>query len=1058
MFAIMLFGMVGFSRLAVKLLPDLSYPSVTIRTMYDGAAPVEVEQLISKPIEEAVGVVKGLRRIHSVSKSGLSDVVLEFEWGTDMDMASLDVREKLDTVVLPLEISKPLLLRFNPNLDPIVRIAMSTEQEQSLEDLKHMRTYADEQLKRKIEAVKGVAQVQLSGGLERQIEITLDQYRLTQLGLTSDHILKRISAENVNVSAGKVLEGEKEYLVRTFNQFLTLDSLGQLIVYRDANTMVRLFEVATIKNGNKEQQDVVRVNGQPAVELAIYKEGDSNTVQVADAIKQAVEQINKDKEVQLTVIFDQSTFIKQAVNEVTSAGLLGSLLAMLVIYLFLKDIVATLIISIAIPVSIVATFNLMYFSGISLNIMSLGGIALAVGLLVDNAIVVLENIDKYKQQGLTKLDAAVKGSQEVASAIFASTLTTLAVFVPLIFVDGIAGSLFSDQAMTVTFSLIASLVVALTVIPMLASRQGFQALPALIKPKKKLPDSKLGKLKHYSATVFSFPFIVLFKQLPQLLLTSIMALFRVFSFILGKLFWPIKTLFNFVYRGIEKAYQPLLKGALKRPLVTTLVAVAISAIIFMQLPKLGQELIPQMAQGEFYAEVLLPPGTDVKRTDEVLETLRLAIAEHPSVTSIYAQAGSAGLLTSQGNKGGEHWGRLQVNLSSANSYQAVAGLLRTQGAKISDLELNIEHPQLFSFKTPLEIELQSYDLVQLRQASEQVLAALDNNPRFSDLQNSMRDGQPELLIEFDHPRLAALGLEAPEIARAIATRVGGNVASKYTVRDRKIDIEVRSQIDERNEASDISQMIINPNSTRPISLGSVAFISYQVGPAAIDRVDQQRVAIISSNLGFGTLDEAAAEAEQIINNLNLSKGVLTRVVGQNEEMQHSFNSLKMALALAVFLVYVVMASQFESFVQPLVILGAVPMALAGAILGLMLTNTPLSVVVFIGVIMLAGIVVNNAIVLTDRMNQLLNQGEQLRDAIYQAATSRLRPIMMTTFTTTLGLLPMAIGIGEGAEVRAPMAITVIFGLTLATLLTLVVIPALLSMVSKNSTAAEVSHA
>jgi len=1050
MFAVILFGMVGFSRLAVKLLPDLSYPTITIRTQYIGAAPVEVEQLVSKPIEESAGIVKGLRKISSISRSGMSDVVLEFEWGTDMDMASLDVREKIDTIELPLDVKKPLLLRFNPNLDPIVRLALSVPDASDTE-LKQMRTYAEEELKRQLESLTGVAAVRLSGGLQQEVHIQLNQEKLTQLNLNAALIRNRIAEENINLSAGKVIQGDKEYLVRTLNQFNSLDELGQIVVYRDAQTLVRLFEVAEIVDAHKERNDITRIGDQESIELAIYKEGDANTVAVARKVTAALDTLNGEgSKSELEVIYDQSEFIESAVSEVTSAALLGSLLSMLIIYLFLRDIIPTLIISISIPFSVIATFNMMYFADISLNIMSLGGIALAVGLLVDNAIVVLENIDRCRSLGMNKLDAAVTGTKEVAGAIFASTLTTLAVFVPLVFVDGVAGALFSDQALTVTFALLASLLVALTTIPMLASREGFKALPPLVeKAVKPKPETRVAKLKHYSATVFSFPFVLLFSYLPSLLLTLALLIGRFVSWLTGLFMRPLSFCFNWLYHKLESVYHVLLAQALKFKVLTMSIAILVTLGAASLLPKLGMELIPPMNQGEFYVEVLLPPGTEVSETDKVLRKLALSIKDREDVKHAYSQAGSGGLMTSDTSRGGENWGRLQVVLADHSAFNTVASVLRTTAMRIPELEAQIQHPELFSFKTPLEIELIGYDLAQLKNSADNLVDALSDSDRFADINTSLRDGQPELSIRFDHERLAALGMDAPTVANRIAQRIGGTIASQYTVRDRKIDILVRSEIEERDQISDIDSMIVNPDSNHPIALSAVADVSLKLGPSAINRISQQRVAIVSANLAYGDLNEAVLEARGILSQQTLPTSVQARFGGQNEEMEHSFQSLQVALVLAVFLVYLVMASQFESLLHPLLILIAVPMAVGGSVFGLYITQTHLSVVVFIGLIMLAGIVVNNAIVLVDRINQLRQDGHDKMNAISEAAKSRLRPIIMTTLTTALGLSPMALGLGDGSEVRAPMAITVIFGLTLSTLLTLVVIPVLYALFDRK---------
>jgi len=1065
MLAVMLFGMVGFSRLAVMLLPDLSYPSVTIRTAYDGAAPVEIEQLVSKPIEEAVGVVKGLRKISSISRSGMSDVVLEFEWGSNMDMASLEVREKLDTIELPLDINKPLLLRFNPNLDPIMRLAFSVP-DATETNLKQMRTFAEEELKRRLEALSGVAAVRLSGGLEQEVHILLNQQKLAQLNLNADDIKQRINQENINLSAGKVIQSDKEYLVRTLNQFNSLEELGNVIIFRDGQTLVRLSEVAQISDAYKERSDITRIGAVESIELAIYKEGDANTVTVAKKLQAELVKINAaDENKQLNIIYDQSEFIESAVNEVTSSALIGSILAMLVIYLFLRNILATLIISISIPFSVIATFNMMYFADISLNIMSLGGIALAIGLLVDNAIVVLENIDRYQSQGLSKMQAAIAGCQEVSGAIVASTLTTLAVFVPLVFVDGIAGALFADQALTVTFALLASLFIALTAIPMLASRQGFKSLPPSteVEPQVK-PTTRFAKVRYYTIAVISWPFKLLFRYIPAGLLTFGIVMVRLVSWLFGLIMRPLATVFNYGYNALAKVYDHLLDNVLKHQVLTLLVALGITLGAGSLLPKLGMELIPPMNQGEFYVELLLPPGTEVSETDKVLQQLALTITGNPDVKHTFSQAGSGGLMTSDTARGGENWGRLQVVLAHPTAFESVASILRQAAKRIPELDAKIEQPELFSFKTPLEIELSGYDLAQLKSSADKLVDALAQSSRFTDLNTSLRDGQPEISIQFDHQRLAALGMDAPTVAARIAQRVGGTVASQYTVRDRKVDILVRSELSERDQISDIDALIINPNSSQPIPLSAVADIQLQVGPSAINRISQQRVAIVSANLGFGDLSDAVAEAKLILAQQQFSASIQTNFGGQNEEMEHSFNSLKIALVLAIFLVYLVMASQFESLLHPLLILIAIPMAVAGSILGLFITNTHLSVVVFIGLIMLAGIVVNNAIVLVDRINQLRLDGMDKLNAIEQAAKSRLRPILMTTLTTALGLLPMAIGMGDGSEVRAPMAITVIFGLLLSTLLTLLVIPCLYGLFDRKtytvpaelSTAAEAS--
>ena len=634
--AILLFGFVSLSRLSLNLLPDLSYPTLTVRTDYVGAAPGEVEQLVTKPIEEAVGVVKGVRKVVSSSKAEQSDVVLEFEWGTKMDEASLEVREKLDVLFLPLDVKRPLLLRFNPSMDPVMRygLGLATDQTDNkpanidvTDTLKRVRTYAEEDIKRKLESVEGVASVKIGGGLENQIQVLINQQRASQLNIDMATIIQRLQDENVNASGGRVEDGSQEYLVRTINQFENLSDIENVFIASRQGRFIKLSDIADVSNTFKERDSVTRFNGFEGVEIAIYKEGDANTVEVALAVKKRLDQIQQDmpNNYELQQVYDQSEFIGAAINEVKNAAIVGGVLAMFILYFFLRNIWPTLIISISIPVSIIATFNLMYSYDISLNIMSLGGIALAIGLLVDNSIVVLENIDRYKKSGMDSLKAASKGTSEVSMAIVASTLTTMAVFFPLVFVDGIAGQLFSDQALTVTFALAVSLVVALTLIPMLAAREKSnhpnveldlgESAPAWE------PSSKLGKTGYYLGLPFKYLFRTLFNYLPFAITTLVLTIFKYLSKLLSLIFTPLLWAFNKVYEGLASAYKVALDASMKARAFVMLCILVISTVSVMLLPRVGVELIPSMSQGEFFVEVNLPTGTKLENTDDVLSDL-----------------------------------------------------------------------------------------------------------------------------------------------------------------------------------------------------------------------------------------------------------------------------------------------------------------------------------------------------------------------------------------------------------------------------------------------------
>ncbi|MEM9401889.1 MAG: efflux RND transporter permease subunit [Pseudomonadota bacterium] len=1035
MVAIGLFGLVSLSRLSLNLLPDIAYPTLTIRTELTGAAPAEVENLVTKPIEEAVGVIRNVRLVRSVSRSGQSDVTLEFLWGTNMDIAGVDVREKLDILFLPLEASRPLLLRFDPSSEPIMRLGLLFNEDTATDSdgqLKELRRLAEDRLKTDLEAVEGTAAVKVSGGLEDEVQIQVDQQKLSQLGLSIDDIAARIRSENVNLSGGRLEEGSQRFLVRTINEFETVDEFRNAIVGSVTDRPVYLRDVATVTRGHKERQAITRVRGRESVELAIYKEGDANTVQVANRIQQRLERVRESlpDTMELVTVYDQSGFIAAAVDNVRNAAIVGGLIAILVLYGFLRDARATTIIGIAIPVSVIGTFLLMYMNGVSLNIMSLGGIALAVGMLVDNSIVVLENIVRKREQGESILDAARNGTSEVASAVVAATLTTVAVFFPMVFISGVAGQLFKDQALTVTFALLFSLVVALTLIPMLAS---------------------VGAGSRYTSDMDS--------SKPSWFTRMIAFIARLFGFVfkgVGWVFWLVMWLptrvFGLVNGAAARVYPPLLAWSLNHRAAVVGFAIIVFVATMSLVPRLGTELIPQLSQGEFNVELRLSPGTPLSATDRVVRSAQASAGDIEAIALDYSVAGTGNRLDANPVDAGDHTGTLSIALADGlgrDDETAVMRSLRDDLAKIPGLQYEFTRPSLMSFSNPLQIEITGFDLEDLDATSRRVLAGLTASDRFTDIRTTMERGNPEIQIVFDQERAASLGLSVRDIADRVVANVRGELATRYTWRDKKIDVLVRSIDTRESSIEEIRELIVNPASSRPVTLQSVADVSIAMGPAEIRRVSQERVALITANVAYGDLGAAAAEAEALLQTVPLPRGISATVSGQSEEMQASFQSMQFALALAVFLVYLVMASQFESLIHPFVILFTIPLALVGAVLALFITGTTINIVAFIGVIMLAGIVVNNAIVLVDLINQLRAQGMARTDAIIDAGKARLRPILMTSLTTALGLLPMAVGFGEGAEIRAPMAIAVIGGLVVSTLLTLVVIPVVYSLMDRK---------
>ncbi|RUO38563.1 acriflavin resistance protein [Aliidiomarina shirensis] len=1052
--AIVLFGFVGLGRLPVNLLPDLSYPTLTVRTVYAGAAPSEIEQLINRPIEETLGTVKGVRTITSYARSGQSDIVLEFVWGTNMDFAGIDIREKLDMVMLPLDIEKPTLLRFNPNLEPIMRLALNREASNgSPWQLQELRRYADDELKRQVESIPGVAAVRTGGGYEDEVQILVDEYRIGQLNIDMQTIINRLRAENMNQSGGRIETGTQEFLVRTVNQFRSLEDMENIYIASRDGTPIQLKDIAQVRSGHKDRTAISRVNGRESIELNLYREGDANTVTVADAVRARLPQLNKQlpADYSIELLSDQSTFIRNAISAVKQNALFGGLLAMGVILLFLRKIGPTIIISLAIPVSIVATFLFMFMGGLSLNLMSLGGIALAVGLLVDNAIVVLENIDRRKHLGEDSRTAAIIGTQEVTGAVVAATLTTLAVFVPLVFVSGMAGQLFTDQALTVSFALIASLFVALTLIPMLASRQfrkhyqeaqEQQLAQQTTQPTTPTaPPTRRGVL-FWLGWPFRMVWKTIFYWIPLFVIRIFRVIFGAIATVLGWLARPIIYVFDKMLASVGKAHSGSLNRMQNKPWLFFSLFAALTIACFALVPRLGAELIPQMEQREFFVDIELPRGTPIARTDEFLASVATHLSHDSRVERTYSVAGSGSLMQVQANQGGDFWGRFHVVTKATVTPELRDELiseLRRYLDQQPDVQARIDFPELVSIDMPMVVELYGYELDRLLDNAEQIATRLEEDPAFTDVRNGLTRGQPELEIIFDHARLSWVGLTAPDVARVISTQIGGQIATQYSLQDRQIDIRVRLPDHVRQDPNLVSQLIINPGSEVELPLSAVAEIRSTVGPSEITRLSQQRVALISASAA-GDLRSAQAKLEQIISEVRLAPGVTANIGGQSELLEQSYNSLLLALGLAVFLVYLVMASQFESFGHPLLIMFSVPLAAAGSIVGLWLTNTPLSVVVFIGLIMLAGIVVNNAIVLIDRINQLRTEGINKLQAIQQAAAQRLRPILMTTLTTVLGLLPLALGIGEGAELSASMAIAVISGLLFATLLTLLFIP------------------
>lgn len=993
--AAVLFGVVSLGRMPVQLLPEVTYPTLTLQTELPDAAPSEVENLITRPLEEAVGVVPGLRRLDSVSRAGLSEITLEFGWDTDMDFAALDVREKMDLVRLPEDSGVPVLLRFDPGLDPVLRLGVHGG-----ENLIALRHLSENLVKKELESLKGVAAAKVLGGLQEEIHVDIDENRLAALGVDVATVVQVVGAENINAAGGRLRDRDSQFLIRTLNEFEGPEDVAQTVLSRENGRVVRVGDVAEVTQAWREREIVSRIDGSPAVEVAIYKEGDANLVEVAQRVRAQLPALRQDlpEGLEIALLSDQSTFVEAAVKQVQGNAMLGGVLAVLVLLVFLRDVRSTAIIAVSIPISIITTFVLMHKQEITLNVMSLGGLALGVGMLVDNSIVVLESIVRHRREGGDSAAAVVDGTSEVAQAVTASTLTTIAVFVPIFFVEGVARQIFQDQALTVTFALLVSLVVALTLTPMLAALgRGRQAAPALSPAVGAMPARSRSRARD--------------------------------------------------------GYGRMLDWSLRHKALVLGTATVLFAGSLWQMGGLGADLIPVFSQGELRFGIELPEGTPIEHTDEVLAKIEERVGAIDGVHRVFANIGLDASDTGGARSKRENRAELNLRLDPGVrgiEEDRVALAVRDELETVANLRATLYRPTTFSFRAPVAVELYGYALEDLDDAGAMVAEALRGIEGLKDVKSSMEPGSPEVRVRFDRDRLQNAGLDLRVASDALRTKIRGSVATDYKNRDRQIDVLVRSDDAQEISLDELPSLVVGHHEDMPVRLAAVADIRMDRGPAEIERISQTRAVTVTADLDGRDLASVSEEARTVIAGLPLPASVTADIAGQNAEMQASLRSLQFAIALAIFLVYLVMASQFESLLDPFLILFTVPLALIGVVAALKLSGTTLSVVVMIGGVMLAGIVVNNGIVLVDLIGQLRRRGMRVADAVQEAAATRLRPILMTTTTTVLGLVPLALGRGDGAELGAPLALTVIGGLLVSSALTLLVIPVLYGLVHRKA--------
>lgn len=995
---VLLIGGISLMRLPIDLMPEIQYPTLTVATEYENASPEEMEELITRRVEEAVAAVPGVEEVTSISAEGQSNVRITFTWGTNLDVAAADVRERLDRIIprFPDDAGRPQLRRFDPAAFPILIIGAASQL-----DPIELRELMEDVVQQRLERIPGVATVDVWGGLTREIQINLDPGKVVALNLPMDGIRQSIMEANVLVPAGTIERDHRDVTVRTPGYFESLEELASTVVAQREGAAVYLDQIADIDDTHERITRIVRINGDPGFRLAVRKQSGTNTVEVARQVLAEIDRINRDlPQVRLTPTTDQSGYIEQAIGNLSRSVLYGGGLAIFVLLFFLRNIRSTIVIATAIPISLIAAFSLMYLGGFTLNLMTLGGLALGVGMMVDNAIVVLENIARRREAGDHGAHAAIYGAREVTPAIVAGTLTTLAIFLPLIFVDGLAGVMFKQLGYVISFSLACSLIVAVTFIPTLCAR--------LLRPANR---KRVGIVR-----------------------------------------WGF-SLSERWFESLERTYVSVLHGALKVRWLTLLVVIALFAGSVWTIPLIGAEFMPQTDEGEVRVSVEMDVGIRLDRLDRTLQHVeRIVLANTPEKENWVVDMGSSSWRPSGGNTG-------NVQISLLPEYQRqrtseeVAAALRPLLRDIPGAVVRTRAGQgLFLLRMgapdgePLQVEVRGFELQTLDALARRVAETAEGIEGITDVRLSREAGAPQELVRIDRERAADLGLSVSRIARSLETAIAGSRAGEYRERGKEYVIRVRMKDSELLDPEDILNFTVTNDAGQPVALRNVVSFVPAEGPVQIDRKNQQRITTVSANISGRDLASVAADLRDALAEIPVPRNAEIQIAGEYEEQQDAFNELFISLLLAILLVYMVMACLYESLRDPLIVMFSVPMALIGVVLMLLITETPFSVPAYIGSIMLGGIVVNNAILIVDQATRLRRDEEQSPyDAVLEAGRRRLRPILMTSLTTMLGLVPLAMGVGEGAEAQAPLARAVIGGLLSATMITLVVIPVLYTM-------------
>lgn len=974
---ILMFGVVSFFKLNVDMLPSFNLPVLMVMTSYPGAGPSEIESIITDPFESILLTTTNIENVNSVSSEGSSMIMLEFKDGTDMDFASIEVREKIDMIksMLPSDASDPTIIKMNPNMMPIMNFGISIEGK----DLSQLSSYANDVLAPALKRVNGVAKVDLMGTSFDEVKIIINPDKLSSFGISESTLLNLIRSENLDIPGGTIKEGDYDVLVRTSNKFKSIDDIKSIFIPTQNGDIVQLKDIATIKLEPKEKTSFSKINGKDSLIVSIQKESTANSVKVSARINDALNQLQKgNKSLSVISIFDQAEFINLSLNAVKTNAIIGAILAILIILFFLKDIKTTLVMALSIPISIIATFVLMYFTNMTLNMISLGGIALGIGMLVDNSIVVIENISRLKKLGLSSFDAAIHGTKEVASAIIASTLTTICVFLPIVFVDGIAATIFKEMALTVTFSLVSSLLVAFTLVPLLASR--------LINDKSFKSENKLVlKLKDMYSKILEWSLSSKKSVLGIL----------IFSIILG--------VFSLTQSGIE--------------------------------------FFPSTDQGIVYVDVTSPKGTN---TDIVSKNGEKVISKIGKIKEVKTTA----LSVSDSSSTATIMLVLDDIDNRDKSDNDIASIVRKKVKDLPGVEINVNSANSMMSSSmsssPISITISGHEFEALEKISNDIIKKISKVEGTVDVKLDNEKSSQEINIKVDKQKAAKYGITNAMIAQVVNQSVINSKVTSFTVEGRTYDVTAFNSSTNQPTLYDLDNINIFTQNGQKVALSDIATMTRTQGYESINRSNQSRIMTISANLDNRSLGRVVSDMEKSLEGYKLPDGYSISFGGESEQMKEAFSNLLLALVLSIALVYMVMASQFESLLSPFIIMFTVPLAFVGALIALYIFNISISIPAMIGFVVLTGIIVNNGIVLVDLINRLKSEGKSTYDAILMAGPTRLQPILMTALTTILGLLPMAMGIGEGAELQLPLAITVCGGLVFSTSLTLIVIPVVYS--------------